>query len=222
MSKHKKASPWEKVRKLFNDVHLWLGLIGGIVIFLICFSGTVYTFSSDIQRLLEPKLYTTKVAPGAQRLPPEQLVSLVEAHSGGTAVTLTVPDKANHLVSVGVKQKGKKGRPSNYQINPYSGEIMGISGKGRGSEFFSFMFKLHRWLLMETDMGRPIVGVATLMFAFGCLTGLVIWFPKKIKNWRQGLKIKMSGNWKRTNHDLHNSLGLYSFLLLLIMSLSGL
>lgn len=222
MSASKPKTSWQKTRKLLNDIHLWLGLIGGIVIFLICLSGTIYTFSSEIQEALEPQLYRTDAAPGAQRLPEEQLVKLVEKHAGGKAVSMTVPDDANRLISVGIRKKGAKGRPSNYQIDPYSGEVKGIAGKGKGSEFFSTMFKLHRWLLLETDTGRPIVGIATIMFTFGCLTGLVIWFPQKVKNWRQGLKIKMKGNWKRTNHDLHNSLGFYSFILLLVMSLTGL
>src|SRR5690606_39236460 len=61
----------------------------------------------------------------------------------------------------------------------------------------------------------------TMLFTLGVLTGIVIWFPRKIKNWKQGVKIKWSGNWKRVNHDLHNSLGLYSCILLLIMGLTG-
>ena len=60
------------------------------------------------------------------------------------------------------------------------------------------------------------------MFVIIIITGLVIWFPKKIKNWRQGLKIKWDANWKRINHDLHNALGIYTAVFLLIMGLTGL
>ena len=67
-----------------------------------------------------------------------------------------------------------------------------------------------------------IVGIATIIFVFLTLTGLVLWFPVKRKNWKQGLKIKTNARWKRINHDLHNTLGFYSFLLLLIMALTGL
>lgn len=84
------------------------------------------------------------------------------------------------------------------------------------------VFRLHRWLLLDTEVGRPIVGVATLIFVFIILTGLVIWFPQRLKSWKQGLRIKFSGSWKRTNHDLHNALGFYSSFLLLIMALTGL
>src|SRR5690606_7991449 len=44
---------------------------------------------------------------------------------------------------------------------------------------------------------------------------------RKIKNWKQGFKVKFSSNWKRINHDLHNSLGLYAFVFLFLMGITG-
>ena len=54
------------------------------------------------------------------------------------------------------------------------------------------------------------------------VTGLILWFPAQIRNIKQGLTIKTSANWKRLNHDLHNTLGFYSSVFLLIMVLTGL
>src|SRR5690606_38930349 len=58
-----------------------------------------------------------------------------------------------------------------------------------------------------------------------CITGFIIWLPKKIrgiKSFRPGLKIKFTARWKRINHDLHSTLGFYAGCLLLIMALTGL
>jgi uncharacterized iron-regulated membrane protein len=96
-----------------------------------------------------------------------------------------------------------------------------------------YMFSLHRWLLLDKieepilesmgnrDLGRFINGVATLLFLFGVVSGIFIWFPQKIKNWKQGLKIKWSANWKRVNHDLHNTLAFYSLIFLFLMAVTG-
>tara|TARA_B100000700_G_C14757421_1_gene720466 strand:- start:114 stop:863 length:750 start_codon:yes stop_codon:yes gene_type:complete len=87
------------------------------------------------------------------------------------------------------------------------------------------MFKLHRWLLLDSSIGRPIVGVATIIFLILSITGIVLWFPKKKINWKTlkpGFKIKFSARWKRINHDLHNTLGFYACIFLAIMSLTGL
>jgi uncharacterized iron-regulated membrane protein len=106
-------------------------------------------------------------------------------------------------------------------VNPYTAEILG-TGETSSSAFFMWMFRLHRWLLLDTQVGRPIVGVATMIFVIIIISGMIIWFPKKVKNWRQGLKIKTSANWKRVNHDLHNALGIYAAPFLLVMALTGL
>lgn len=60
-----------------------------------------------------------------------------------------------------------------------------------------------------------------------CLSGLVLWFPKKLKKvknkktWKHGFTIKTS-NWKRINYDVHNTFGFYALIPLLLMGLSGL
>src|SRR5690606_32408194 len=70
----------------------------------------------------------------------------------------------------------------------------------------------------------PIVGVATIIFILLSISGLVLWFPKKLrwKNLKSGFKIRTDASWKRVNHDLHNTLGFYSLILIIIMCLTGL
>lgn len=255
----KQQSVWQKVRKLFNDLHLWMGIASGIILFVVCLSGTIYTFSTEIQEMLEPEKFTVQVEPGAAPLPAEAIIAKVAAETGGKVSSLTIPADASRTYVLNVKAEkkdgegkgdekggrekaaeGKKGpegaaakggpggkgggkgdRGTNYLVNPYTAEVIGTTD-GPASEFFMTMFRLHRWLLLDTEVGRPIVGWATIIFTLIIISGLVIWIPQKVKNWRQGLKVKWSGNWKRINHDLHNSLGFYSSFLLLVMSLTGL
>lgn len=133
------------------------------------------------------------------------------------------------------REKKEEPRPINYRVNPYTGEIKGdlTNAKNGTTEFMSMMFSLHRWLLLDKiekpifgdlpnrKLGSYISGTATILFTLGCITGLVIWFPNKLKNWKQGLKIKWDGNWKRINHDIHNSLAFYSLIFLILMGLTG-
>ncbi|SIQ65777.1 PepSY-associated TM helix domain-containing protein [Pontibacter lucknowensis] len=273
MKKNQQKSTWQKVRSLFNDLHLWMGIASGIILFVVCLSGTIYTFSTEIQEMLEPEKFTVQVEKGATPLAAETIMAKVAAETGGQVSAITIPADASRSYTLNVKKaeqkegegrggdgkkrggegkgaekgggekaaEGKKGpegavakggpagggpgggrdRGTNYLVNPYTGAVLGTTD-GPASEFFMSMFRLHRWLLLDTEVGRPIVGWATVIFTLIIISGLVIWFPQKVKNWRQGLKIKWSGNWKRINHDLHNSLGFYSSFLLLIMSLTGL
>lgn len=209
------------LRKLFNDIHLWLGVGSGIILFVVCLSGTIYTFRHEVEHALEPEKYAVKVDDNASLLNIDDLIKKVEAEAGGQVMSVTVPAAKDASYDFSVKTSPGQRRGTGYYVNPYTAEILGTGG-GAVSEFFFVMMRLHRWLLIEGDVGKIIVGVATIIFIFLIFTGLIIWLPKKAKNWKQGFKVKYKANWKRVNHDLHNTLGFYSAILLLIMALTGL
>ena len=48
---------WQKLRKLINDIHLWLGLGSGLIVIAVCFSGTVYVFNTELTEKAAPHLY---------------------------------------------------------------------------------------------------------------------------------------------------------------------
>jgi uncharacterized iron-regulated membrane protein len=239
MQSSTQKSGWPKVRKFFNDIHLWIGIASGLILFVVCLSGTIYTFSAEITEMTSPEKYKVTVAPGAKPLLAEEIIARVQEATQGKVTALTIPADETRAYQLNVKKVEKKeegktqgatakggggpggGRGTNYLVDPYTGEVKGTT-EGAAATFFMTMFRLHRWLLLETEVGRPIVGWATVIFVLLIISGWVIWFPAKLKSWKQGLKIKTSANWKRVNHDLHNALGFYSSFLLMIMALTGL
>lgn len=227
---------WQKIRKLFNDIHLWLGLASGLIVIAVCFSGTVYVFNTELTEKAAPHLYKVQPVAGKERIPVDSLLEKVKQEAGGTVTGVTIPAEVNRTYQFNVKKAGEEGPRggTTYFINPYTGEITGNSKEKNGTkEFMGTMFSLHRWLLLDKvekpiinglenrKLGSMITGWATIIFTLGCITGLIIWFPQKVKFWRQGLKIKWNAGWKRVNHDLHNSLAFYALIFLLLMGLTG-
>ncbi|WP_276503100.1 PepSY-associated TM helix domain-containing protein [Terrimonas pollutisoli] len=226
---------WQKLRKLFNDIHLWLGLSSGLIVIAVCFSGTVYVFNTELTERAAPHLYRVTPVAGKERIPADSLIEKVKAASGGSVVSVTIPDDLKRTYQFNVKKKGDDSRGGvGYFVNPYTGEIAGNSKEKNGTkEFMGTMFSLHRWLLLDRvekpiikgtpnrELGSMITGWATIIFTLGCITGLIIWFPQKLKAWKQGLKIKWGAGWKRVNHDLHNTLAFYALFFLLLMGLTG-
>ena len=214
MAKKKKYT----IRKFINDVHLWLGLGSGIILFLVCLSGTFLTFEEEIKDLFAKEL---EVTPGTSKMTLAEISDSLSAE--GTVVGITVPTKAAEPYEVRVKTSPKERRGTIYYTNPYTGEYQKTQASSLDG-FFMFMFRLHRWLLLDSAIGRPIVGVATIFFLFISITGVVLWFPKKMKwkNFKPGFKVKFSANWKRINHDLHNTLGFYACIFLVLMTITGL
>ncbi len=229
----KQTSNWSKIRGLFNDIHLWLGLASGVILVAVCLSGTIYVYNTELREMASPELF--KVEKGSERISSEVLLQMIKDESGGEITGITIPNDLERSYQISVRTKGDKSRfGTSYYVNPYTGSILGTSlEKTRTDEFMSIMFSLHRWLLLDRvenpiinglenrKLGSYISGTATILFTIGALTGLVLWFPPRLKNWRQGLKIKAKGNWKRTIHDLHNTLGFYSAILLIIMGITG-
>jgi len=241
MTRNLQKSAWPKVRKFLTDVHLWLGLGSGLIVLAICFSGTIYVYNTEIRELSQPELYRVEADAGAKKLAPEDLITRVSNETGGKVISIKLPSdpERSYVLSVRKEEEGEKtpatpSRAIQYFVNPYTGEILGNSqDKTAVSKFMGYMFSLHRWLLLDKieeplfgelpnkTLGSYISGTATILFTLGVITGFVIWFPKRVRNWKQGLRVKWSANWKRVNHDLHNSLGFYSCIFLFMMGITG-
>lgn len=217
----KSKTSWKKVRKVFNDIHLWMGIAAGLILFVVCLTGTIYTFRTEIEEFIERDKFFVEIPENGKKLSSDEVLEIAQAKFPGQNISsLSVPANAKRPYTVSIRKEGER-RGTNYLINPYTGDVLGDTSTS-SSEFFMVMFRLHRWLMLDTSIGRPIVGWSTIIFVLLTITGMVIWFPQKVKAWRNGLKIKWSANWKRINHDLHNALGFYSCIFLLVMGLTGL
>ncbi|WP_057938315.1 PepSY-associated TM helix domain-containing protein [Algoriphagus resistens] len=228
----KKSTAWKSIRNIFDEIHLYAGLISGLVVIAVCLSGTIYVYNTEIREFMDSELYF--VEESGVRMSADELKNSLEESTESEVVGLMWSEDPDRSVQFTLKKEGEEGRGTTYYVNPYSAEILGNTGdKTKTSEFMGYMFSLHRWLLLDRieepilesmgnrDLGRFINGVATLLFLLGVITGIVIWVPNKVKSWKQGLKIKWSANWKRINHDLHNSLAFYSLIFLFIMGATG-
>lgn len=208
------------MRKIIHQLHLWLGLLSSILLFIVCFSGTVLVFGHEIESWFKPYSSNLVVDSNQNLLSLETLVKNVEESSKGKVAGLTILSSVQAPYQFNVKQNPEDRRGKPYIINPYTGEV--LNNPNERSGFFMFFFRLHRWLLLEDTVGRPIVGVATIIYSFLLLSGLFLWWPKNRHHFKNSLKIKLNGSIKRLNHDLHNTLGFYALPLLLVMSLTGL
>lgn len=230
--KHK-DSIWHKMRNLFNTIHLWIGLASGLVIFVVCLSGTIYTYNTEIRELASPHLHHVKAE--GKKMKIDELLNSIKRNQPGSITAIKIPNDPSRSYEISSRSPNDKSRSGVvYYVNPYTGALLGTNGtKTKTDEFMGNLFSLHRWLLLDKieqpifaslenrKLGSYLTGAATILFTIGLLTGLVIWFPRKVKNWKQGFKIKFSSNWKRINHDMHNSLGLYAFVFLFLMGITG-
>ncbi|RQO74102.1 peptidase [Pedobacter sp. KBW06] len=210
-------------KKINAFLHLWLGLGSGLIVFIVSITGCIYVFEKEIRSLYEPWQF---VKPRQEAfLFPTQLTALATPKMGGLKPNSIRYGQKDEAVTVSNFNR-KKGVSVVVFMNPYTGELIHTEKKNRKSnpDFFRFILNGHRALWLPYPVGRPIVGAAVLIFVLLLVSGIILWWPKKwIKSIRdKSFKIKWNASFKRKNYDLHNVLGFYTFLFLLLISLTGL
>lgn len=208
------------MKKFFSKAHLWLSIPFGIVIVIICFTGAILVFQTEILESKRSSVYFAE-NPTGERLTPSELVARVQKElPDSVKVTgLKIYEDAERNSQIYVSGDG-----DDFYVDPYTGKKTGTDER---SMFFSKVIRLHRFLLHQYDRGsqpwgKLIVGYSTIAFVFIILTGLVIWFPRSRKSLKNRLQIKTNSGWHRFWYDLHVTGGFYSSLFLLAMALTGL
>ena len=155
------------MKKIFRQIHLWLSVPFGLIITLICFSGAMLVFENEVNELSRPALYyveTVKEEP----IPIDKLLEKVAAtlpdSVSVTGVSISSDPGRTYQVNL------SKPRRASLYVDQYTGEV---KGKSERSSFFTFMFRMHRWLLDSMKpgndgifWGKMIVGVSTLSLGF--------------------------------------------------------
>lgn len=223
-------------RLVSNWLHLWLGLISGIIVFVICLMACLWVFNHEIIDLAIPKKERQYILASSQSLiAPSRIINLADSLYPD-AVVRGITYTRDHPISFTIHQQGKddteKSQPQVHLLHPYTGQYLGLKMEDNSEEaqlreklnsFFAWTLSGHRFLWLPKDIGRPIVNYATLLFSITLITGLIWWYPKKwTKSTREkSFRIKWKAGWKRVNLDLHNVVGFYSFLLVLLLAVTG-
>lgn len=210
------------MKRHFRRIHLWLSIPFGLIISLICFSGAMLTFETEITEWINRDLfYVNEVK--TEKLPIGKLLNQAE-HSLPDSVNITgltiYPDKTRTY-----QASLSHPRRASILIDPYTGEV---KGRNERLPFFSTMFRLHRWLLSEfkpgggMSIGKLVVGISTLSFVFIVLSGLLLWLPRHFSSLKKSLKFNTGKGKKRLLRDLHVVLGVYFSVIFLCLTLTGL
>jgi uncharacterized iron-regulated membrane protein len=104
------------------------------------------------------------------------------------------------------------------QVDDYDGRVLPASADTAG--WMGWVKTLHVSLLSGAA-GKNVSGYASLLTALLLLSGLQLWWPPAWRQLRARLTLKRGAGAKRMTHDLHNVFGIYSFLLLLVVTLTG-
>lgn len=209
-------------RKQLRFVHLWLGLISGLVFFLVCLSGALIVFTEEGLNVMNrdylyvpkrdaPKAGIQQVLDNYQKLYPKEQLFLVNAYR-----------EENRSYDFFSAVKTGKDEFAGYKMvyaDPYTSKILRVD---TGTlEFFIILIQLHTNLFLG-KIGNYAIKIGTIIFLIQIIGGIVLWWPRSRNARQSAFGLKLRGNRQRRNYDLHRGLGFYACLGLLSLVLTGL
>jgi len=211
----KKKTKNRTLKKWAGRIHLWLGLITGIIVFIVAVTGCIYVFHDEIKDVIHDYRFVEEK--NVAYISPSKIKEIVQDKYPGSTDDFVLYTGRNRPVAVyGVHEA----TPYYFYLNPYTGEF--LYAQNFTEDFFEIIKSLHMYLLLPQEIGRQVVGISTLIFILMMITGIILWWPKKIKNLKKSLTIKWDARWRRVNYDLHNISGFYIHILAVIVAITGL
>ena len=212
-------SSWDKARwrKLWLDVHLWIGVGLALLVIPLSVTGAALVWHDGVDEMLNPERYRVTGVEAAQ--PASAYVAAAEnaLAEGAQAARVAMPEEAGAPVTVrAMRAVPGSQRPNFYTVylDPPTARVLDVADF-RGS-FVGVMHMLHG-SFMVPGIGRRIVGWVGVAMFVSCLTGIWLWWPRN-NRFLKALK------WRRvptTMGNLHYTLGFWIAVPLAMLSFTG-
>lgn len=200
-------------KKVIRQVHLILGLTSGLVVFIVGLAGATLAFEEEGREIFQHDFYHVKQT-GTERLPFKQMQDTLKAHYPKAKITSIRFKETKDAAIIFYNKKDMA-----VSIDPYTAKIIGV--QNLKTDFFTVVLTLHTHLLLG-EVGGAIIKANVLIFFIMCVSGLILWWPKQKRFFKQAATINFkTKNWKRLNWDLHSVLGFYALLILMVITLTG-
>lgn len=199
-----------RIRNSLVTIHLWVGLVAAPFLFVLGLTGAILVFENEIADALNTKL--ARVHPAGPTLSLGDLESRIRtSYPGYRLLRVRLPPDAQHSVGVDALAPDDSTEVALF-VDPYSGKVLGTAAEQSG--IMQWIHGLHTHF-QAGRTGSTIVGSLGLVLLFLSLSGLILWWPAKI------FRVHWSGTTKRVVFYAHNALGVYSWVFLLLFSVTG-
>ncbi|WP_443938899.1 PepSY-associated TM helix domain-containing protein [Pedobacter sp. MW01-1-1] len=201
----------KQTKKIAGFLHLWLGLVSGLLVFIISITGCLYVFEEEIRDFTNQEYryvpMQKSVFVGLEKVVEEFHRVAPKEKLNGIKVNIVEP---NGSIEVSTKKKLV------YYFNPYTAKLI----KKNHPDWLNIVLEIHTSLYLG-EFGEFVQGWSVVLFLITLVTGLVIWYPNRRAQFKQSVTIKWNASFKRINFDIHRALGFYASFILILVAFSG-
>lgn len=223
-----------RARKLLVTVHLYLGLVLGVVLSIAGLTGSLIVFWQSIDTALNPDLLATDpVCTEPAFRPIDELVAAVRAKipPSGQLSSLDFPDQERPLLWAWYRIPAPGAEWDDIYtlfVRPCSGEVTGprlwnSQQRPWGGPLMSALIQLHTSLWLNEGsilVGNHLLSFGSVLLMGSILVGYYLWWSSR-GNWRSAFTIKRSARGTRLHYDLHKVVGACAGGLLLVSLFTG-
>ena len=191
-------------------LHSWAGIVTGLLMFIVCFSGAVVVFKNEIDLWANPSL--AKLPRSEKPAPLDAvLTQLHTRYPGATVESIALPDAVNPSYFAFVRERGA---PANTRTKVALRSDTGTVVGPVDSQLGQYLRMLHVFLFFGPRWIVGFLGVAMLVLI---ATGIVI--HRKIlaelftQRWGRSFRVVMS--------DLHKSAGIWGLGFHILIAATG-
>lgn len=191
-------------------LHSWAGIVTGLLMFIVCFSGAVVVFKNEIDLWANPSLAQLPRSEHPASLD-AVLTQLQTRYPGATVETIALPDAVNPSYFAFVRERGA---PANTRIKVALRSDTGTVVGPVDSQLGQTLRMLHVFLFFGPRWIVGFLGAAMLVLI---VTGIVI--HRKIlaelftQRWGRSFRVVMS--------DLHKSAGIWGLGFHILIATTG-
>lgn len=205
------------LRRVLFQVHLWTGLALGLYAVAISVSGSILVYSPVLAEWAHRDLRQVPSADVSGRTtvsPSEALAHVRRALPGRVLLNIQVAAEPHRAHVVGLLD-GRAYRV--VFVHPVTGRVSEpVHGAG---PVVGWVERLHSNFFSGRP-GRVANGTGALLLVLLAVSGLVTWWPGRAGVVR-ALGVAWGAGWKRVVFDVHNALGVWLFVPVLIVSVTG-
>lgn len=198
---------------LLQKIHLWIGIIIGVIFSLSGLTGSILVFDDELDAYFNSELWHVSPQPGPIRL--DEATGKVQAEfPNHTLLLARLPRESNRSIEYWIESDEVI---QLVYVDPWNLNILGKREEHAG--FLGFLHDFHVHLLADDD-GLFVNGLIGLVLLLTVLTGLWLAWP----GWRKlinALRIPRKESRVARWFALHRSIGLISMIFLFIAALTG-
>lgn len=195
-------------------IHLWLGLASGLLFSLICATGFLIALHPVLEARFNREILLSQGETKSAEVRADEVLEQGLSSLKSAPRSLLVPAEPERAWIL-------RGEDHRLYLDPATGQALGELPPF-WEESYRTLVRLHRWLLLDSKVGRPITGAATIIYLVILTSGAGLWLSKCYRNLGRGLSFRKNVGWKRAAYDAHLVLGAYALLPLFLMSATGL